>query len=510
MDLPESINLKQAVDQAYSMELAQAASDLGRGLPVLIECDKELTGFLFVSIRDRLKQQGLKCSYLDGRASGESGAEQAGGQVGAMIRQLRDAVRGSVERKVVVLPHLDLLTTSQGGLTSEAREVIPLLYENPELVWLGFKDPSFSLPTVIENLFVRHTPILGVPRGKLDQLVTKREARKLGARFEPTKLYKYVSGVNAVKLRRILSTLEGEDDPQDATPAFQQIRQATRRGQLEIPDVDLEQDIGGYTEVKDRLQREILEFLGRRDTADDASELSRIEQLIPRGLIFWGPPGTGKTLFAKALATSIGAAVNVVSGPELKSRWVGESEAQLRQIFYQARQSAPSLIVFDELDAFAAARGTFRGSGVEHSMVNQLLTEMDGFRSDELVFVIGTTNLAELLDPALLRPGRFEFLLHIPYPDAESRREILAICAAKMNLGLTDEALVAAVEATGPRPLGDETSFHFSGDHLNALCRALARHRIRENIQTPTDPALFHTVFKDWFSCLGHGAGPSS
>src|SRR5438046_4332923 len=127
------------------------------------------------------------------------------------------------------------------------------------------------------------------------------------------------------------------------------------------------------------------------------------------------------------MAAAIGAAVTIVSGPELKSRWVGESEENLRRIFHQARQCAPSIIVFDELDSFASARGTYTGSGVEHSMVNQLLTEMDGFRKEELVFVIGTTNFVEILDPALLRPGRFEFHLYIPYPAPEDRRELLEI-----------------------------------------------------------------------------------
>ena len=116
----------------------------------------------------------------------------------------------------------------------------------------------------------------------------------------------------------------------------------------------------------------------------------------------------------------------------MKSKWVGESEDNLRQIFHKARQSAPSIIVFDELDSFASARGTYTGCGVEHSMVNQLLTEMDGFHSEEMVFVVGTTNFVEILDPALLRPGRFEFHLHIPYPDADDRREILKIYDKKM------------------------------------------------------------------------------
>src|SRR5260370_18064978 len=98
------------------------------------------------------------------------------GMIGTMIAQLREAVRGAVERRIVVLPHLDLLTTSQGGLTAEAREVIPLLYENPELVWLGFKDPSFPLPKVIENLFLPRTSLLGAPRPKLRFPITRTES----------------------------------------------------------------------------------------------------------------------------------------------------------------------------------------------------------------------------------------------------------------------------------------------------------------------------------------------
>src|SRR5262249_20400354 len=147
---------------------------------------------------------------------------------------------------------------------------------------------------------------------------------------------------------------------------------------------------------------------------------------------------------------------------------VHNSEDNLRQVFHRARQSAPSIIVFDELDSFASARGTYTGSGVEHSMVNQLLTEMDGFHKEEMVFIVGTTNFVESLDPALLRPGRFEFHLHIPYPDADARREILKIYDKKMGLKMSPEALDYAVRRTGE---GYETAqgTSFSGDHLNAL-----------------------------------------
>jgi cell division protease FtsH len=497
-ELPQELTVEQAVEAAYAQTLADVASDLARGLPVLIECDKDLAPYAFVNLRNRLKQQNLRCLYLDGRPREGQQQEVACGLVAMMIAQLRDAVRGAVEKRVVVLPHLDLLTTSQGGLTAEAREVIPLLYENPELVWLGFKDPSFALPRVIEGLFPHRYSLLGVPRPRLKHLITQKESRKFGRQFNPWALYKYVSGMNAARLRKLLATLEGEDYPADPRRAFQQIRHATSGGQLEVPTIDLDRDLGGYAKVKQRLRAEILDVLAHKDERTDPEEIARLESLIPRGMIFWGPPGTGKTLFAKAMATAIGAAITVVSGPELKSRWVGESEENLRQIFHRARQSAPAIIVFDELDSFASARGTYTGSGVEHSMVNQLLTEMDGFHSDELVFVVGTTNFVEILDPALLRPGRFEFQLHIPYPESDDRREILRIYNDKMRLAMGDDALEFAIRRTGEFVEGAAPGTRFSGDHINALCRALARIRLREQVQRPATADDIDRALTEW------------
>src|SRR5262245_35693767 len=180
-DLPVSLTTDQAVEAAYSAELAEVVSKLLRGLPVLIEADKDVAAFLYINIRNRLKTQNIRCIYLDGRPDANATAGPSPtGLMGTMIAQLRDAVRGAVERRVVVLPHLDLMTTSQGGLTTEAREVIPLLYENPELVWLGFKDPSFPLPKVIENLFAHRLSLLGTSRNRLRHLITQKESRKLG------------------------------------------------------------------------------------------------------------------------------------------------------------------------------------------------------------------------------------------------------------------------------------------------------------------------------------------
>lgn len=487
-DLPVELTAADAVRAAYPEELAEAESSLARGLPVLVECDKELAPYFYAEVRARLKRLSIACAYLDGRP--QPGADGPPlGVIQTMIGQLRDAVRGPLGERVIVLPHLDLLTTGAGALTSEAREVIPLLYENPQIVCLGFKDPSFPVPRVIAHLFARHLSILGTSRDRLRHLVTQRESRKLGASksFDPYALYKYVSGVNAVRLRRLLSTLDGEDYPVDAGAARAALRSATLGADFELPSVDLRRDVGGYAQVKERLEREILDVLAKKATLDDPQAVRRLEALVPRGMIFWGPPGTGKTLFAKAMASALGAAVIVVSGPELKSRWVGESEENLRQVFVRARQSAPSIIVFDELDSFAAARGTFTGSGVEHSMVNQLLTEMDGFRKEELVFVVGTTNLVEALDPALLRPGRFEFQLHVPFPDADDRRAILEVHDAKLGTKMSERAMDWAVKRTGD--LVEGTGARYSGDHLQALCRQIARARLREGRDDPTEPS---------------------
>jgi cell division protease FtsH len=486
-ELAQELTNAAAVEAAYTCELAEVSSKLQRGLPSLIECDKDLAPYLYQNIRGRLQPFNLRCLYLDGRPRQEEQGAMPMGMMGTMIAQLREAVRGAVERRIVVLPHLDLLTTSQGGLTAEAREVIPLLYENPELVWVGFKDPSFPLPTVIENLFPHRVSLLGISRNRLRHLVTRKESRKFGRQFNPWALYKHVSGVNAVRLRKLLSTLEGEDYPANPGNAFRQLRQATLGGTLEVPNINFDKDIGGYAKVKEQLRNEVLNLLARKEQLTGEEQIRAIEELIPKGMIFWGPPGTGKTLFAKAMASEIGAAITVVSGPELKSKWVGESEENLRQIFHKARQSAPAIIVFDELDSFATARGTYTGSGVEHSMVNQLLTEMDGFHREEMVFVVGTTNFVESLDPALLRPGRFEFHLHIPYPDNDARREIFKIYDKKMSLKLSEEGLEYAVRRTGPS-YATAQGTSFSGDHINAMCRSVARIRLREGRTDPTTP----------------------
>jgi cell division protease FtsH len=498
-DLPRSLTVEAAVEAAYGPVLTQVTSQLTRGLPVLIECEKDVVPYVYAHLRYRLRQAGLQCQYLDGRPAPGAAPAMMLGFLATLVAQMRDLVRGAVERRVGVLPHLDLTVTGAGqGLTPEAREVIPLMFENPELVWLAFKDPSFELPEAILGRFPYRHSLLGIGRNRLCQLVTQAESRKFGREFNPWAMYKYVSGLNVVRLRRLLSTLEGEDYPASPQRAYQQLRQATLAGGLEIPSVDLDTGIGGYAKVKRRLRSEILDVMQHKETLTDEGAIKDIESLIPRGMLLWGPPGTGKTLVSKAMATALGASIQVVSGPELKSRWVGQSEENLRRIFQQARQSAPSIIVFDEIDSFASARGTYTGSGVEHSMVNQLLTEMDGFRKEEMVFVVGTTNFVESIDPALLRPGRFEFHLHIPYPDAEDRRAILEVYNRSMNLQMDEEALAFAVRQTASYVEGQAANTRYSGDHLNALCRSMARIRLRDRRRDASTAADVDRAMTEW------------
>lgn len=492
-DLPTTLSPQQAFEAAYPDELSRATEALLRGLPTLIECDKGVAQNCFVALRTRLRNPSAnaQCVLIDGRGNPQPGMPSPG-LAATMLEQIRTQVRsgtddGAGKRKVLVLLHLDLLVTSGGGVTSEAKEAIALLYENPNILWLGFRDSSFSLPKSIKNLFHLQISIGGIPRDRLGHLVTQGEAQKLGqGGLDVYRLYKHVSGLNAVRLRSLMASLVGEAYPHHSDPVWRQIRQATVEDGMSIPEVSLVNDIGGYSEVKKKITEDILDTIKHKESLSDPKEIARIESLIPRGMLFHGPPGTGKTFFAKAIASALGAAIQIVNGPELKSRWVGESEENLRKIFTQARQSAPAIIVFDELDSFAAARGSYTGSGVEHSMVNQLLTEMDGFNANEMVFVIGTTNFVESIDEALLRPGRFEFKIHIPYPNADDREAILKIFDEKFGLSFDKEALGFAVRQTGQPVEGSDPSGRWSGDHIKALCRSLARKRLRASQRGPT------------------------
>jgi len=194
---------------------------------------------------------------------------------------------------------------------------------------------------------------------------------------------------------------------------------------IENPDVKWE-EVGGLTEIKQELQ-EAVEWPMKYPTLYD-----KLGHKMPRGILLHGPSGTGKTLLAKAVATESEANFVSVRGPELLSKWVGESERGIREIFRRARQSSPCVVFFDEIDSIAPVRGGGAETQVTERVVSQLLTELDGMQDMHGVVVLAATNRADMIDPALLRPGRFDKIIQIPLPDKESRQRILEINAEEI------------------------------------------------------------------------------
>ena len=196
---------------------------------------------------------------------------------------------------------------------------------------------------------------------------------------------------------------------------------AMREVLVEIPDVKWE-DVGGLEDVKAELA-EAVEWPLKFPEIFDA-----LETEPPRGILLFGPPGTGKTLLAKAVANESESNFISIKGPELLSKWVGESERGVRQVFRKARQAAPAIIFFDEIDALMPKRGAYIGSShVTESVVSQILTELDGLEELTNVVVLGATNRPDMLDDALLRPGRLDRMIYVPPPDREGRKKIFEV-----------------------------------------------------------------------------------
>ncbi|RLE51105.1 MAG: AAA family ATPase, partial [Candidatus Methanomethylicota archaeon] len=252
----------------------------------------------------------------------------------------------------------------------------------------------------------------------------------------------------------------------DFMEAFKEITpSAMREVYIETPNVRWS-DIGNLEEAKQEL-REAVEWPIKYPEA-----FKRMGIRPPRGILLFGPPGCGKTLLARAVATESEANFISVKGPELLSKWVGESEKAVREIFRKARMAAPAIIFLDEIDAIAPMRGLGYGdSRVTERVISQLLTEMDGLITLENVVVIGATNRPDILDPALLRPGRFDRLIYIPPPDYKARIEILRIHTR--NMPLTDDVNLEEIA---------KLTEGYSGSDLEAVCREAAMSALREDI----------------------------
>ena len=265
---------------------------------------------------------------------------------------------------------------------------------------------------------------------------------------------------------------------EDFEAALAQVRpSAMRETLISVPDVGW-QDVGGLDLAKKRL-REIVEYPLHNPQVLAASGLSPIG-----GALLYGPPGTGKTLLAKAIAKECGVNFIAVDGPELFTKWLGESEEGVRHVFQIARQVAPTVIFFDQLDAIAPIRGQHSGSMTTDRVVNQLLAELDGVEQLSRVIVIGATNRIDLIDPSILRPGRFGMHIPVPLPDVQARRQILrlhlggAAFKKKRELDAIVDELATATEG-------------YSGARLRHLCDEAKRLALRSiDFRRPAAPSL--------------------
>ena len=229
---------------------------------------------------------------------------------------------------------------------------------------------------------------------------------------------------------------------------------ALREIYLEVPEVSWD-EVGGLQEIKDRLKESIEWPL----TKPELFEHFGINP--PRGIVLFGAPGTGKTLLAKAIASEAKANFITIKGPELISKWVGESEKAVREVFKKAKQSSPSIIFLDEFESIAGIRRSSSGEGsdVINRVVNQLLSSMDGVEGMEGVIVVAATNRPEMIDPALLRSGRFERVMHVPPPDPEALKSILEIHTENMPLGkFSLDEIASKLE-------------NYTGADIEAVCR---------------------------------------
>ena len=312
----------------------------------------------------------------------------------------------------------------------------------------------------------------------IDQKVDLRQISKTTHGFVGADLEVLSKEAAMRSLRRLLPEIDLDEDrisaeilqkieitSEDFRDALKEVRpSALREVQVRIPDISWD-DVGGLDDLKEEL-REAVEWPIKHKEAFD-----HVGVKSPKGILLHGPPGTGKTLIAKALAKMTESNFISIKGPELLSKWVGESEKGVREIFRKARQAAPCIIFLDEVDALVPRRGSGSESHVTESVVSQILTEIDGLEELHNVLIVGATNRLDIVDEALLRPGRFDRIIEVPNPDAKGRQNILEIHTRKKPLG-NDVDLAKLVDMTAG----------FSGAEVAAVANRAAIAALRKYV----------------------------
>jgi transitional endoplasmic reticulum ATPase len=402
------------------------------------------------------------------------------------IAPKREEVSGDVEKRVV-----SQLLTLMDGLQSRGKLVVIGATNRPNAI-----DPALRRP----GRFDREIDI-GIPdeQGRLDILLIHSRGMPLTEDVNLESIAKVTHGFVGAdlealskeaamrSLRRILPEINLEQPKipveilnkikitkQDFDEALRDVQPSAMREVLvQRPNVGWE-DIGGLQQVKEELAEAIEWPLKHANLFAEAN----VEP--PKGILLYGPPGTGKTMIAKAVAATSEANFISIKGPELISKWVGESEKGVREVFRKARQAAPCVIFFDELDAVAPRRGGSEGDAhVTERLLSQMLTELDGLEDLKGVVVIGATNRPDIIDEALLRPGRFDRILEVPAPDKEARKHIFQIHTKKKPLE-SDVNLDKLVEMTEG----------MTGADIAALVNAAAMTAIKEHVRQKSGSKL--------------------
>jgi len=396
------------------------------------------------------------------------------------IAPKREKTQGEVERRIV-----SQLLTLMDGLKSRAHVIVMAATNRPNSIDPALRrfgrfdrEIDIGVPDEIGRLEVMriHTKNM-----KLDDEVNLEAISKETHGYVGADMAALCTEAALQCIREKMDVIDLEDENIDAeilasmsvtqdhfkTALGMSNPSALRETVVEVPNTTWE-DIGGLEGVKRELQ-ELIQY-----PVEHPEKFEKFGMAPSKGVLFYGPPGCGKTLLAKAIANECQANFISIKGPELLTMWFGESEANVREIFDKARGSAPCVLFFDELDSIAVQRGGSSGDagGAGDRVLNQLLTEMDGMNSKKTVFIIGATNRPDIIDGALLRPGRLDQLIYIPLPDDKSRLQIFKSVLRKSPIAPDVDFDTLTRFTNG-----------FSGADITEICQRACKAAIRENIE---------------------------